>query len=398
MPGFEIFDESEKQQINEVMDQGFTFRYNFDGLRNGVWKARELETLICETLHVKHAHLVSSGTTALTTALMAAGVGAGDEVIVPPFTFVASVEAIVLAGAIPVFAEIDETLTLSAQAIEAVITSKTRAVNFVHMCGYGGDMDGVKAVCDKHNLILLEDACQATGATYKGKALGTIGQVGTFSFDSVKTISCGEGGAVLTNDSQIYANAHMFSDHGHDHIGQDRGAESHPIMGTNFRISEMNAAVGVAQWKKLDRILAIQRKNKKALKDALAQYPEVSFRVITDESGDNAGFVSFFLPTEERTREVVAGLAEQKIPAVFYWYANNWHYFKNWPHIHHMKSPAKLPIDLIADRPDYTQVKTPKSDAIMSRTISMLIQLSWTEADIKMRIDAFAKIFKNQPA
>lgn len=376
MPGFELFDEQEKLQVNEVMDKGFTFRYNFDGMRNDVWKARELEGMICETLNVKHAHLVSSGTTALTTALAAAGVGAGDEVIVPPFTFVASVEAIVLAGAIPIFAEIDETLTLTAASIEAVITPRTRAVNFVHMCGYGGDMDGVKAVCDKYNLVLLEDACQATGATYKGKALGTIGQVGTLSFDSVKTISCGEGGAVLTNDKQIYDYAHQFSDHGHDHIGSDRGAEGHPIMGTNFRISEMNAAVGVAQWKKLDRILDIQRRNKKVLKDFLKQYSEIKFRVLTDEAGDNASFLSIILPSEERTRDVVKQLGEAGIPAVFYWYANNWHYFKNWKHIQEMKGPAKLPIELIADRPDYTQVKTPVSDDIMSRTFSMLIQLS----------------------
>lgn len=394
MPGFEIFDEQEKQQINEVMEKGFTFRYNFDGMRNDVWKARELESMISDTLDVNHVHLVSSGTTALTVAMAAAGIGAGDEVIVPPFTFVASVEAIVLAGAIPVFAEIDDTLTLSAEGIEAAITPKTKAVNFVHMCGSMGHMDAVKAVCDKYNLVLLEDACQATGATYKGTAVGTIGQVGTFSFDSVKTISCGEGGAVLTNDEAIYNNAHMYSDHGHDHIGLDRGAESHPIMGGNYRISEMNAAVGVAQWQKLDRILTTQRKNKKALKDALAQYSEITFRTLPDEAGDNAGFLSIIMPTEERAQEVVKGLAEESVPAVFYWYANNWHYFKNWKHIQTMTSSAKLPIELIEDRPDYTQVKTPISDDIMSRTISMLIQLSWTEEDIQSHIDAFAKVFK----
>ncbi|MBF6058102.1 MULTISPECIES: DegT/DnrJ/EryC1/StrS family aminotransferase [Thiomicrorhabdus] len=394
MPGFEIFDDSEKQQIAEVMESGFTFRYNFDGMRNDVWKARELESMICETLQVKHAHLVSSGTNALSTALASAGIGAGDEVIVPPFTFVASVEAIVLAGAIPVFAEIDETLTLSPEGIEAVITPKTKAVNFVHMCGSMGKMDEIKALCDKHDLILLEDACQATGATYKGKALGTIGHVGALSFDSVKTVSCGEGGAILTNDDTIYNNAHMYSDHGHDHIGMDRGAEGHPIMGSNYRISEMNAAVGVAQWKKLDRILDIQRRNKKALKDALAQYPEVSFREIPDEAGDNAGFLSFFLPDEARAKEVVAALGAAGVPAVFYWYGNNWHYFKNWTHIQQMKGPAKLPIELIIDRPDYTQVETPKSDAIMSRAISMLIQLSWSNEDIQARIDAFDKVFK----
>ncbi|MBE0494384.1 MAG: DegT/DnrJ/EryC1/StrS family aminotransferase [Thiomicrospira sp.] len=394
MPGFELFDESEKQQVAEVMDKGFTFRYNFDGMRNDVWKARELEKMIQDTIKVKHAHLVSSGTAALTTALAAAGIGAGDEVIVPPFTFVASVEAIVLAGAIPIFAEIDETLCLSPEGIEAAITPRTRAVNFVHMCGSGGYMDKIKAVCDKHNIVLLEDACQATGATYQGQALGSFGQVGTFSFDSVKTISCGEGGAVLTNDTQIYNYAHQYSDHGHDHIGSDRGAESHPIMGANYRISEMNAAVGVAQWKKLDRILDIQRRNKKTLKDALKQYSEISFRDLPDEAGDNAGFLSIMLPSEARAREVVAGLQAEGIPAVFYWYGNNWHYLKNWQHIQQMKGPAKLPIELIADRPDYSQVKTPKSDEIMSRTLSMLINLSWSNTDIQKRIDAFATVFK----
>jgi len=164
MPGFEIFDESEKAQVNEVMDRGFTFRYNFDGMRNDVWKARELEQMICNTTGAKHTHLISSGTTALTTALMAAGIGAGDEVIVPPFTFVASVEAVIFAGAVPVFAEIDETLTLSPEGIEAVITPKTKAINFVHMCGSMGKMDEIKAICDKHNLsipdiILANENC-----------------------------------------------------------------------------------------------------------------------------------------------------------------------------------------------------------------------------------------------
>ena len=396
MPGFELFDDTEKQQIQEVMDKGFTFRYNFDGMRNNVWKARELEQMIETTLDIKHVHLVSSGTTALSTAFAAAGIGAGDKVIVPPFTFVASVEAIVLAGAIPIFSEIDETLTLSAEGIEETLKvhPDIKAINFVHMCGGMGHMDEVKAVCDKHNIILLEDACQATGGTYKGQSLGSIGQVGTFSFDSVKTISCGEGGAVLTNDETIYNNAHMYSDHGHDHIGMDRGAETHPFMGSNYRISEMNAAVGVAQWKKLDRILEIQRRNKKALKDALSQYDEVSFRVIPDESGDNGGFLSVIMPSEARAQEVVKALGDNGVPGVFYWYGNNWHYLKNWQHIQKMKGPAKLPIELIADRPDYTQVKTPKSDDIMSRTFSMLINLSWSEADIQSRIDAFAKVFK----
>ncbi len=392
MPGFELFDGTERDEVLEVMEKGFTFRYNFDAMRNGVWKAREMEQMLCDKLGVRHAHLVSSGTTALHTALVCTGVGAGDEVIVPPFTFVATVEAVLMAGAVPVFAEIDETLCLSPEGIEAAITPRTKAVNVVHMCGGMARMDEIKALCDRHGLVLIEDACQATGATYKGRALGTIGDVGALSFDSVKTISCGEGGAVLTNSDEIYEKAHMFTDHGHDHIGSDRGAEGHPFMGTNYRISEMNAAVGVAQLKKLDRILNIQRRNKARLKAALESFGEVELRHLPDPAGDNAGFLSFMLPNEDRAREVARQLNE-KVGGVFYWWDNNWHYLRNWEHIKQLKSPASLPIHDMP-HPDYEQVQLPKSDAIISRTLSMLISLKWTDADIQARIDAFNEVLR----
>ncbi len=393
MPGFELFGPEEKQEVADVMENGFTFRYNFDQVRNDRWKTREMEALLAQKMNAKHVHLVSSGTAALQTAFAAAGIGAGDEVIVPPFTFVASVEAVFMAGAIPVFAEIDETLCLSPEGIEAAITPRTKAVNLVHMCGSMAKMDEIKSICEKHNLILLEDACQAIGGSYKGQALGTIGELGCYSFDSVKTITCGEGGAVITNNETIYNHAHMFSDHGHDHIGHDRGAEDHPIMGLNFRISEMNAALGLAQLRKLDTIIEIQRKNKKLLKDAMTDIPEISFREIPDAVGDSAGFLTFMLPTEARTVEINKKLAENGVDGCFYWYVNNWHYLKNWQHIQQLKSSAALPITLIEDRPDYTQVSLPKSDAIMSRTISMLIKLSWTEAEIQQRIDNIKRAF-----
>ncbi|MGS0674296.1 8-amino-3,8-dideoxy-alpha-D-manno-octulosonate transaminase KdnA [Shewanella sp. 0m-4] len=393
MPGFELFGPEEKQEVADVMENGFTFRYNFDHMRNDRWKTREMEALLCEKMNAKHAHLVSSGTAALQTAMAAAGIGAGDEVIVPPFTFVASVEAVFMAGAVPIFAEIDETLCLSPEGIEAAITPKTKAINLVHMCGSMAKMDEIKAVCAKHNLIILEDACQAIGGSYKGQALGTIGDVGCYSFDSVKTITCGEGGAVITNNETIYNHAHMFSDHGHDHVGNDRGAEGHPIMGLNFRISEMNSAMGLAQLRKLDKIIEIQRSNKKLIKDAMSAIPEVTFREIPDADGDSAGFLTFFMPTEARTIEINKKLAENGVDGCFYWYVNNWHYLSNWKHIQELKSPSALPITLIEDRPDYTKVSVPKSDAIMSRTISMLIKLSWTEEEIKQRIENIKRAF-----
>ena len=393
MPGFEIFGEEEKKEVADVMENGFIFRYNFDPIRNNRWKAKEMEALLCEKMSVKHAHLLSSGTAALQTSLAAAGIGAGDEVIVPPFTFVASVEAVIMAGAIPVFAEIDETLCLSPEGIEAAITPRTKAVNVVHMCGSMAKLDEIKAICEKHNIILLEDACQAIGGTYKGKPLGSIGDMGCFSFDSVKTVTCAEGGAVITNNEEIYENAHKFTDHGHDHIGNDRGAESHPIMGLNFRISELNAALGLAQLRKLDHIVEIQRKNKAKIKNAMAELSGVTFREIPDPEGDSAGFLTFMLDSEERTIEISKQLAENGVDGCFYWYVNNWHYLKNWDHIQNLKFPARLPIHLIEDRPDYTNVQTPKSDDIMSRTISMLIKLSWTDEEIDQRIENIKRAF-----
>lgn len=396
MPGFELFGEEEKREVLEVLEKGFCFRYNFDGVRNGHWKARDMESLLCDKFHVSHAHLVSSGTAALQTAMAGAGVGAGDEVIVPGFTFVASIEAVLAAGAIPVFAEIDETLTLSPDSIRAAITPRTKAVNFVHMCGSMGFMDEVKQVCDEHGLILMEDACQAIGGSYHGQALGTIGDVGCFSFDSVKTVTCGEGGALVTNQPEIYQHAHMYSDHGHDHVGMDRGAEDHPIMGLNYRISEMNAAMGLAQLRKLDEIIAIQRKNKAILKTAMAEIDEVSFRTIPDPQGDSAGFLSFMLPTRERAQAINQKLAECGVDGCFYWYANNWHYYKQWQHIQNLRSPMTLPVHLIEQKPDYTRIQLPQSDAIMSRTISMLIKLSWHEEEINRRIVGIKKAFTCQ--
>ena len=393
MPGFEWIGAEEKAEVNQVLDQGFIFRYNFDGVRNGVWKAREMEAMLCERMQTRYAHLVSSGTSALCTALTAMGVGAGDEVIVPTFTFVASVEAVVSLGAIPVFADVDDTLCLSAVAIEKVITPRTKAINVVQMCGSMADMDAILAVARKHNLLIIEDACQAIGGSYQGRPLGSIGDVGCFSFDSVKTITCGEGGGIITNHETIYNNSHMYSDHGHDHIGNDRGAEGHPIMGLNYRISDMNAAMGVAQLRKLDDMIAVQRKHKTLLKDALSAFSEVSFRRIPDPEGDQAGFLSFMLPTEARTIEINQKLKAAGVDGCFYWYINNWHYIKNWPQIQNMIGAAKLPIHLNQDIPDYTQLDTSASDAIMSRTISMLIKLNWTEADIEQRIEKLKQVF-----
>ncbi len=396
MPGFEFFGEDERKEVNDVLESGILMRYGFDGLRNGNWKARELEDLIKEKFSCRHAQLVSSGTAALTTALAALGVGYGDEVIMPTFTFVASFEAVLSVGAIPVLADIDETLTLSPSAVKNAITPKTKCVMPVHMCGSMARLDELMAICSEHDLVLLEDACQSFGATYKGRYLGTIGHAGTFSFDFVKTITCGEGGAIVTNDDAVYTKCDGYSDHGHDHKGNDRGAETHPFIGYNFRISELHAAVGKGQIKKLDKFLEIQKNNHAALKAILSGIEGISFREIPDEKGDSCTFLSWFLPNEELAEKAINAFKENGIASGnFYWYNNNWHYIKKW---HHLKNAQSLyPLNPLQEN----QLKSlgdkdfSASDAVMKRCISTSIPLSLSVEQMKEKGSKIADVLKS---
>ena len=395
MPGFELFGPEERKEINDVMETGILMRYGFDGPRKGIWKSKELEEAICRQFGVKYSQLVSSGTAALTTALTALGIGAGDEVIMPAFTFVASFEAVLSVGALPVLAEVDETLTLQPDSVRQAITPRTKCVMPVHMCGGMADLDPLLAICKEHNLILLEDACQSIGASYKGRPLGTIGHAGTFSFDFVKTVTCAEGGAVLTNSEDIYIKCDGFSDHGHDHKGVDRGADLHPFLGYNFRISELHAAIGLAQIRKLDKFLAIQKKNHQQLYAILSAVPEVTFRVLPDPAGDACTFLSWFLPTEELTRAVVAELKQQGILAGnFYWFDNNWHYIRKWDHLRQATALNNLSEPQRQSLHALSQASFPASDRIISRCISTAIGLLWTEEQTKEKGEKIAAAIK----
>ncbi|MBX9892147.1 MAG: DegT/DnrJ/EryC1/StrS family aminotransferase [Chitinophagaceae bacterium] len=386
MPGFELFGAEERKEVNDVLETGILMRYGFDGPRKGIWKAQELEKAINQTFGCQYAQLTSSGTAALTTAMAALGVGAGHEVIMPSFTFVASFEAVLSVGAIPVLVDVDETLTLNPDAVRKAITPATKCIMPVHMCGSMADLDALKAICDEHNLILLEDACQSIGGTYKGKKLGTIGHAGTFSFDFVKTITCAEGGVVMTNSEDVYIKSDGYTDHGHDHKGVDRGADLHPFIGYNFRISELHAAVGLAQIRKLDQFLAIQRKNHAQLKSIIASIPGISFRQVPDPAGDSCSFLSWFLPTEAQTRAAVAMMKEAGILAGnFYWFDNNWHYIRKWDHL---KQPASLFRLSDAQQTALQKLATQDftvSDAVMSRCVSTAISLLWTEEQIQQK-------------
>jgi 8-amino-3,8-dideoxy-alpha-D-manno-octulosonate transaminase len=383
MPGFELFGAEERKEVNDVLETGILMRYGFDGPRKGIWKAKEMEEAVCSTFGCSHAMLLSSGTAALTTVMAALGIGYGHEVIMPSFTFVASFEAVLSVGAIPVMVDVDDTLTLAPDAVRAAITPATKCVMPVHMCGSMADLDALKQICAEHNLILLEDACQSIGGSYKGKMLGTIGDAGTFSFDFVKTITCAEGGVVMTNDKDIYEKCDGYTDHGHDHKGADRGADLHPFIGYNFRISELNAAVGVAQIKKLGNFLAIQRRNHALLKSIFEQVPEISFRRVPDPAGDSCTFLSWFLPDEATTRAAVAEMKVQGILAGnFYWFDNNWHYIRKWDHLKNSITLNALHPEIKAAVMHHAAKDFSASDAVMSRCISTAISLLWTEEQI----------------
>ena len=393
MPGAEWFGDEERKEVREVLDTGVLFRYNLEDARKGIWKARQFEEAFARYHGVNHCHMCASGTAADMISLACVGIGAGDEVIVPPFSFIAPIETVLALGAVPVFAEIDETLCLSPEGIRAAITPRTKAVLLVHLFGSMARLDEIVEVCREHNLILVEDAAPALGATYRGKRVGTFGKVGCFSFDFFKVITAGEGGAVITDDPEVYEAAHMFSDHGHDHRGNIRGAERHPVLGLNFRISELHAAVGLAQFRKLDAMVEKQRAAQKRLKETLARFPQVAFRHVPDEAGDSATTLGFLLPDAATAARVHEALGRAGAGTA-YWYRNNFHYLGNWEHLQHLRSVYRLPIHLLEDVPDYTRVHLPRTDDLMSRMQMFEIRLGWTDQHLETLEQTIEKVLR----
>lgn len=383
MPGTELFGEEERKEVMDVLSTGILFRYGHDDQRKGMWKTKELEEEVKKFTGAKHAHAVSSGTAAVSCVMAAAGIGYGDEVIVPPFTFIASIEGVLFGGGLPVFAEIDENLCLSAEGIRKAITPKTKAVLLVHMCGAAADMDAIQAVCKEHNLILIEDAGQALGATYKGKHVGLFGVAGGISFDFFKLTTAGEGGLFITNSQEAYNTADCFSDHGHNHQGNNRGMEDHPVLGLNFRLGELNAAVGLAQMRKAEYIRSQNRKNKGYLKQRLAEIPQVTFRPMPDPEGDSATFLNFFLPDTATTQKVVKQFAEDGIAGANYWFLNNYHFINQWGHLKDLKTAAPLAINKLGAPQDYHNLQLPKSQEVIGRLISFGVRCTWTDEQLK---------------
>ncbi len=383
MPGMDLFGAEERREVNEVLETGCLFRYNHDALRQGRWKAREFEAEVRRFTGAPYAHAVSSGSTAVAAAMAAAGLGFGDEVVVPPFTYIATVEGVLLGGGLPVFAEVDDNLCLTAESIEKVLSPKTKAVMLVHMCGAAADMDSILALCARRNLVLVEDAGQALGAFYKGRSVGLFGRAGAYSFDFFKIATAAEGGVCVTNHEEVYHVLHQFSDHGHDHIGDNRGMEQHPILGTNFRISELHAAVGLAQMRRIEDVRNRNRAAKTQLKSRLqSECPGLGFRPMPDAEGDSATFLNFFLPDAGAAARAASELAGKGV-GVNYWYTNMYHFINQWDHLKNLRSPFKMAIHHLGAPQDYNALELPQSQHSIGRLISLGIRAHWSEAQIE---------------
>lgn len=384
MPGYEVIGEEEQREILDVLSRKTLFRYEFHEQRQGIYKVEEFEREFARYCGVNHALAVSSGTAALKLALSALGIGPGDEVITQGFTFVATWETILDAGAIPVFAEIDNTLCLTPHDLAKKVSPRTKAIMPVHMCGSQARIEEIMRIADERGIPVIEDTAQACGGKLNGKALGSFGKIGTFSFDSVKTMTTGEGGMVITDDRDSYIRASEYHDHGHDHSPHvGRGLEKRNFIGFNCRMMELQGALGLAQLKKLDSmILEPQRENKSRIKRALSKIDQVTFRSVPDPKGDTATFLIFFLPTQKKSRAFNNIMAQEGCPTV-YWYDNTWHYYERWEHLLEGKSllPTGYPFKTESGelRCGFDASSLPETAKILSRCLTIPININMEE-------------------
>lgn len=398
MPGYEWIGETEKEQINEVLETGILFRYEFDKERKGVYKVKEFEEKFAQYTGAVYAHAVTSGSAALKVALAALGVGPGDEVITQGFTFLATFEAIIEAGAVPIPAEIDKTLNLDPDDFREKISDRTKAVIPVHMLGSPANIQEIIKVANEKDVKVIEDTAQALGAAVGGKKLGTWGDMGTYSFDFYKTMTTGEGGMVVTNDPDLYTRASEYADHGHDHNPEvGRALEGRNFLGFNYRMNEIQGAIGLAQLSKLDEMIERQHQNQELIREALESLDGIEMRDLPEKGKDSFTHVCFFVETGEKAVAFQKSLAEKGVPAV-YFKNNLWHYLPNWEHLIQKKTAWQGPHPFggpIYGRDfEYSPDMLPKSDAILERLLVMPVSLQMDEGRIRqivMELQAVAE-------
>ena len=340
-----------------------------------------------ETVGKDYALLMTSGFGALVSGLIGMGIGPGDEVIVPGYTYIASALAVTAVGAIPVIAEIDETMTLDAADAEKKITPHTKAIIPVHIQGFPSDMDALKALAEKYGVKILEDACQADGGMYHGEYLGAIGDAGAYSFNYFKIITAGEGGALVTSDRTIYERALIYHDASAvAFFGDQLDGISEPLFGgTEFRVSDITGAILREQLKRMPSLLGDLRRNRAAL--AAKVRDKVTVAPSHDEEGDCGTTLSLRFETAEETRKFAAYCGENGI-GITVPIDTGKHIYSNWTQIMEKRGalhPAMDPFKMEANQGlqmDYTPDMCEKSLDLLSRTAYIGINPDWSDADI----------------
>ncbi|HUX22008.1 MAG TPA: DegT/DnrJ/EryC1/StrS family aminotransferase [Spirochaetia bacterium] len=370
-PGFYLIGEEEERELVDLIRTRYLFRYGSEKDPAFKHKVISLEEEVARSFGAGHALAVSSGTAALITAISAAGIGPGDEVIVPGYTFIASISSIIICNAVPILAEVDESLTLDPDDVERKITPSTKAILAVHMLGNSCNLDRLKSIAEKHHLLLIEDAAQAFGGSYKGRRLGTIGLLGIYSFNIFKTINAGDGGMLVTDNDELFTKAFSYHDQGH--LPHRMGAEigNRTVIGQNFRMTELNGAVLLAQFRKLDAILARLRGLKARFKAGISGIDGVDFRVLNDPSGDCATILTILLPDKKRADLVAERLGTTTVTH------SGWHVYNHMEHILGMKTinPKNNPVlnQHYKGKAEYRKGMLPRTDSLLDRAINLSV-------------------------
>jgi len=313
--GTQYYDDKEREQLMDVVNTQSPFRWYG---KVQPLKVVTFEKEFAQRMETRYALAVTSGTAALQGAVNALEIGFGDEVILPAWTWHSCYTAILLAGGLPVFAEIDESFNIDPADIEHRITPQTKAIMAVHLQGNPADLDRILPIARKHNLRVIEDCAQSVGASYKGRPVGSIGDIGIYSLQLNKTITAGEGGAVVTNDPVLFERASRFHDLGalrtqHKQIvGEERLSA---FAGCNFRMSEFTGGVLLAQIRKIDRIIEDVRSNARRVYEGVSDLPGMRLRRLPDPAGELGTGVYIDFQTKERRDRFIALMKAENVPA-----------------------------------------------------------------------------------
>lgn len=359
-PGTFIVDDIERHEVEEVLESGYLSRYGREDDPRFKKKVVTLEREFARKIGVDYCVAVNGGTGALMASLVALGVGPGVEVLVSGYTFVASISAIIAVGGVPVLTEIDESLTMDSVDIEKKITERTKVIMPVHMLGYPCNMDKIMEIANRHKLFVLEDSCQALGASYKGKKLGSIGNIGAFSLNINKTISSGDGGLITTNEEELYERAFGFHDQGHMplRMGVEIGKRS--LIGINLRMNELTGAFALGQLKKLDLILKLLKEKKEKFKKTLFEgsIKNITFNKINDPGECNT-ILTILFKDKNIAQQAVKALGIKTLSK------SGWHVYNNMEQIlSYVNQEGKMP---------FKKNMLPQTDEILARAINLSI-------------------------